>query len=173
MTLQERIKNNSRICGLEVTQGVTIVKVQFEQGWVATGTDKIKCVLDESRPNLWFFYSSLQDGASFDEIIDLVEENVSANLTLEMKRSLFQTKILELEQFFTNNAYEDLLNLEFVITKKNKGKGKSKNTRKPKQQITTQDVPLTESEDDNAIEPIPMTQPEDIIINKIEDECIL
>ena len=110
-TLQERIKDNALYFrGMEMTNGILIIKVQFEEKWgvYPNQAETIKVAKSTETPNEWFYYGDF-DVVSFDEIFDLIEETVTMNINAAKKIDLLNQKgeyqdinSLQAEQILSN-----------------------------------------------------------------------
>lgn len=123
-TLQDRIKNLSGYKpDISFTNNMFILKIMFKDGWTVIqpeNTDKIAFAKDKSTKCLYWYVSSIEDA---DSVFDLIEDTIAVNKELEKKIELYKLKIHELQELFlSNESYERLSTLEFVIPNKQRKK---------------------------------------------------
>jgi hypothetical protein len=133
--LQDRIKKNEEYFrGMEMSNGIVIIKVQYGDRW---GTfngddDKIKVVKSETNPNEWFYYADANE-VDFEDIFDLIEKTIEMNLSVSAKIELLREKVDELKQIFSNESLAKLKTLKFVMNDVSDKPKKRKYTRRKKE----------------------------------------
>lgn len=123
-TLQERMNDmKPYFRGIEMYNEAIMVKVAYPNKWKAYPSEdgRIKITPSDSDPSLTYYYADSKD-TTYEEMFDLVEQTIKANQDIVLKLKLLRDKVEELKELFQNSAYEDLLNLQFVINKKSKRK---------------------------------------------------
>ena len=163
-TLQERIRDKSNYFrGMEMTNGILIIKVQFEDKWgvYPNQGETIKVAKSNEEPNEWYYYGDF-DVISFDEIFDLIEDTVKMNINAAKKIELLNQKFEELKNIFATEKLEKLETLYFGFNEPINTKPKKKyNKRKKKEEpIITEEIVEMKSEviDENNYENTEVTQ---------------
>lgn len=132
--LQERINKISQYFrSMEMTNGVLIVKVQYDNKWGVYPSDdnKIKVAKSEDNPNEWFYYGNYNE-ITIDDVFDLIENTIEMNISAAAKLELLNSKFEELKNLFASESLEKLETLKFVLSNK-------KNRRKSKKTSTTEE----------------------------------
>lgn len=140
--LQERINKISQYFrSMEMTNGIIIIKVQYNNKWGVYPSDdnKIKVAKSEDTPNEWFYYGNFND-ITVDDIFDLIENTIEMNLSAAAKLELLNSKFEELKNLFATESLERLSTLKFVLSNK-------KSYRKNKKTATTDEPSNTENID--------------------------
>lgn len=140
--LQERINKISQYFrSMEMTNGVIIIKVQYNNKWGVYPSDdnKIKVAKSEETTNEWFYYGNFND-ITVDDIFDLIENTIEMNLSAAAKLELLNSKFEELKNLFATESLERLSTLKFVLSNK-------KSYRKNKKTVTTDEHSNTENID--------------------------
>lgn len=140
--LQERINKISQYFrSMEMTNGIIIIKVQYNNKWGVYPSDdnKIKVAKSEDTQNEWFYYGNFND-VTVDDIFDLIENTIEMNLSAAAKLELLNNKFEELKNLFATESLERLSTLKFVLSNK-------KNYRKNKKTATTDESSNTENID--------------------------
>lgn len=149
--LQERIKNNiDYFRGMEMTNGITVIKVAYKDRWGAypTEDDSIKVAKSDTVANEWFYYADT-DSVDIEKIFDLIEETVEMNSTVTIKLELLSEKINELKQLFSKTSLTKLQTLQFVMDENVKEKPKKrKYTKRKTKVINNNDVDKIEEENE-------------------------
>lgn len=140
--LQERINKISQYFrSMEMTNGIIIIKVQYNNKWGVYPSDdnKIKVAKSEDTPNEWFYYGNFSE-VTIDDIFDLIENTIEMNLSAAAKLELLNNKFEELKNLFATESLERLSTLKFVLSNK-------KSYRKNKKTATTDESSNTENID--------------------------
>lgn len=133
-TLQERMNAlRPYFRGIEMYNEALMVKVEYPSNWKAypSADDRIKVTPSEdpSNPNLTYYYADSNE-ATYDDILDLVEETVNANQEVVLKLKLLREKVEELKELFSNESYDALKTLTFSLqSPKRKRAGKRTRTK--------------------------------------------
>ena len=133
-TLQDRIKDNALYFrGMEMTNGILIVKVLFEDKWGVYNSenDTIKVAKSTETPNEWYYYGDF-DNITFDDVFDLIEETVTMNINAAKKIELLNQKFEELKHIFATEKLEKLESLYFAFSEPTTTKPRKKYNRKKK-----------------------------------------
>ena len=92
--LQDRIKKNAKYFrGMEMTNGILIVKVLYEDKWgvYPKEDESVKVAKSTELPNEWYYYGDF-DVITFDDVFDLIEETVEMNINAAKKIDLLNQK---------------------------------------------------------------------------------
>ena len=161
--LQDRIKKNSEYFrGMEITNGILIVKVLYKDKWgvYPSEDEKIKVAQSEETKNEWYYFGEFSE-VTFDDVFDLIENTIEMNLTAAAKIELLNIKFEELKNLFAIKSLDELKTLYFGfndVIKEHKPKRKYNRKKKVEKEIN-QDI----------IEPINNEITDDtIIINEEE-----
>ena len=132
-----------------------VVKVELPPKWsVYPSQDgKIKVTPDENIPNMYFYYTDLNEG-TLEGIFSLIRETVDMNLSVIKKITLMKEKIEELKELFASKPIDELVNLKFTFEeeKKKRKYTKKKKEEEPKPSKEEKEITVTEEEnkvDDN------------------------
>lgn len=115
----DKIKDYFR--SMEVAQGVSFVKVEFDEKWSVYPSEdgKIKVTKVKNNPKMWYYFGNINE-VSFDEIFDLIDNTIITNLNANKKLELLNMKFNELKEIFANESLETLKTLKFVFKPKRK-----------------------------------------------------
>ena len=162
-TLQDRIKENALYFrGMEMTNGILIIKVLYEDKWgvYPNKEETIKVAKSNDTPNEWYYYGDFEV-ISFDEIFDLIEETVTMNINAAKKIELLNQKFEELKNIFATERLEKLETLYFAFNETTtKPKKKYNRKKKVEEPIVTEEIVEIQTEviDENNYENIEVTQ---------------
>lgn len=163
--LQDRIKKNAKYFrGMEMTNGILIVKVLYEDKWgvYPKEDESVKVAKSTEIPNEWYYYGDF-DIITFDDVFDLIEETVEMNINAAKKIELLNQKFEELKNIFATESLQKLETLYFAFEEvKKPSKPKRKYNKKKKEdiieEVTETNEVITEIVDENNYENIEVTQ---------------
>ena len=118
--LQENIKKiEEYFKGIEINDGMTVVRVLFKEKWgvYPSKDERIKVVNSKDNPNEWMYYAKY-DEVEMDEIFELISETIKMNVEAGLKIELLTQKFEELKNIFSSESLERLNTLEFIFTDK-------------------------------------------------------
>lgn len=156
-TLQDRIKDNSKYFrGMEMTNGILIVKVLYEDKWgvYPKEDESVKVVKSNESPNEYYYYGDF-DVITFDDVFDLIEETVMMNINAAKKIELLNQKFDELKHIFATEKLEKLETLYFAFEEVKKTSKPKRKYNKKKKEETVEIIEVPETNE---------------IINEIVDE---
>lgn len=133
--LQDRIKSNAEYFrGMEIRNGIVIVKVLYKDRWGAypSNDEKIKVAKSDEVPNEYFYYGDFPD-ISFDDVFDLIENTIEMNLNAIAKIELLNAKFEELKNIFATESLDKLKTLYFAFENVKPSKPKRKYNKKKKE----------------------------------------
>jgi len=139
-SLQDRIKAIEAFRpDITFKDGTFILKIKYKSGWTIIkpqDPERVAFAEDKSIKNFYWYVANIEDT---DMVFDVIEETINVNKEFEKKIELYKVKVQELKDLFlSNETYERLSTLQFVIP----GKTKKKTVKQAK-----------------AAEPIPADQP--------------
>lgn len=101
-----------------------IIDFWFKSNWTMFEPegDKVFTVMEkDSTKKLendeYKYFIMYSDSMSFEEMFDFLSKKIDKNMDIERKMVLFHNVKDKLKQFFFENQYEDLKNIDFVINK--------------------------------------------------------
>lgn len=153
-TLQERINKISEYFrGMEMTNGVLIIKVSYKDKWgvFPSNDEKIKVAKSEDSINEYFYYGDFYE-ISFDDIFDLIDNTIEMNLSAAAKIQLLSEKFEELKILFASESLQKLQTLKFTFDEKVISKPKRKYTKRKKTENTMEETSNVETEQKETIE---------------------
>lgn len=130
--LQDRIKKiKEYFKGIEMLNGLFIVKVQYGERWGAYNSEdqRIRAAKSEEVADEWFYYADSEE-VDIEEIFNLIEETIEMNLSVGAKIELLSKKIEELKLLFSDTPLQQLETLQFVMTNPKKEKRKYNKKKK-------------------------------------------
>ena len=142
MKLGERIKKNQPyIQNVQITGGLNVVQVAYPSEWVVIPDSKGIINITKDENGMVYYYSNM-DVSTLEDILDHVENTVSENQEIELKKQMLVDRIEELKKLFDNNNIEKLSKLKFVFDERSKSSDKAtKKTKGKKRKIETAEVP--------------------------------
>lgn len=163
--LQDRIKKNAKYFrGMEMTNGILIVKVLYEDKWgvYPKEDESVKVAKSNEIANEWYYYGDF-DIITFDDVFDLIEETVEMNINAAKKIELLNQKFEELKNIFATESLQKLETLYFAFEEvKKPSKPKRKYNKKKKEEIienvTETNEVITEIVDETNYENVTITQ---------------
>lgn len=146
MTFQERVKKLEEYRpDISFRDGAFILKIRFKPEWRViepSDRERIACSEDNNKKGLWWYVVKIED---VDELFDLIDDTIEANIELEKKAELYKEKVNELKELFLSDAsYEKLNSLQFTFAKSKKQKPAKSKKEEPK------GIEALEVEGDNA-----------------------
>lgn len=100
-----------------------LLGLEYKKGWqiIKPDNENIECFNYGDR---WYYGTVMNDEKNIDDIFSLIKLTITYNQELEKKIELFRKKMVELQDVFAKEDYNDLLNLSFQINKPKKRKKK-------------------------------------------------
>ena len=156
--LQNRIEKISPYFqGMEITNGILIIKVIFEDKWgtFASQDERVKVAKSQEIANEWFYYADYSV-VPMEEVFDLIDETIEMNKSAAMKLELLSAIFEELKILLSKEPLERLQTLTFTMkdnikpktTNKRKGNKKPKAST-PKAEIKELESSISTNEDAN------------------------
>lgn len=124
MTFQERVKRLEEYRpDISFKDGAFVLKLRFKPSWriiQPNDPEKLACAEDNKTKGLWWYVVKIEE---IDELFDLIDATIEANIEMERKSELYQAKVEELKELFLSDAsFEKLSSLQFTFPKPKKGK---------------------------------------------------
>ena len=82
------------------------------------------------------YYCAPMNQVDADDVFVSIRDTINYNIDMEKKVELFQVKVNELQNIFSELDYEELVTIEFKYKKKKKG-----NTKKQNQKVIEEEIP--------------------------------
>lgn len=120
--------------------GHPILKVCYPEKWSISNSlnENIKVAKSEDYTNEWFYYS-VDENITLDDLFELVEQTANINLSAIAKFELLKAKINELKEFFSAHNLEELERMKFVVEEEVLAKPKKARGRK-KKEVETEEI---------------------------------
>ena len=93
------------------------------------------------------YYCAPLNQVDADDVFSSIRDTINYNIDMEKKVELFQVKVNELQNIFSELDYEELVTIEFKYKKKKKG-----NTKKQSQKVIEEEIPENITEESDIID---------------------
>lgn len=159
MSIQQKINSlKPYVKAMRFYKDFPVIDAVFKKGWKVPEGKVIKFVKDEESGVYTFLCENKNVG--FDELLEYIEQIINFNIDLEKKQELFKAKSKELQEIFlsSDNKFEDLVNLEFVINTDNSEEelnlfdGKINDEQIIKKEVITKKVNKEEKKETKTVE---------------------
>ena len=150
MTLQDSLKEFAPYnIDIKMIQGWLIVGMTYKKSWQIL--KPLNELIEQRENDDRIFYCAPLNQVDADDVFSSIRDTINYNIDMEKKVELFQVKVNELQNIFSELDYEELVTIEYKYKKKKKG-----NTKKQNQKVIEEEIP------ENIVE-------ESDIINKDEE----
>ena len=150
MTLQDSLKEFAPYnIDIKMIQGWLIVGMTYKKSWQIL--KPLNELIEQRENDDRIYYCAPMNQVDADDVFVSIRDTINYNIDMEKKVELFQIKVNELQNIFSELDYEELVTIEFKYKKKKKG-----NTKKQNQKVIEEEIP------ENIVE-------ESDIINKDEE----
>ena len=150
MTLQDSLKEFAPYnIDIKMMQGWLIVGMTYKKSWQIL--KPLNELIEQRENDDRIYYCAPMNQVDADDVFVSIRDTINYNIDMEKKVELFQVKVNELQNIFSELDYEELVTIEFKYKKKKKG-----NTKKQNQKVIEEEIP------ENIVE-------ESDIINKDEE----
>lgn len=140
MTLQDSLKEFAPYnIDIKMIQGWLIVGMTYKKSWQIL--KPLNELIEQRENDDRIYYCAPMNQVDADDVFDSIRDTINYNIDMEKKVELFQVKVNELQNIFSELDYEELVTVEFKYKKKKKG-----NTKKQSQKV------IEEETSENAIE---------------------
>ena len=150
MTLQDSLKEFAPYnIDIKMIQGWLIVGMTYKKSWQIL--KPLNELIEQRENDDRIYYCAPMNQVDADDVFSSIRDTINYNIDMEKKVELFQIKVNELQNIFSELDYEELVTIEFKYKKKKKG-----NAKKQNQKVIEEEIP------ENIVE-------ESDIINKDEE----
>ena len=150
MTLQDSLKEFAPYnIDIKMIQGWLIVGMTYKKSWQIL--KPLNELIEQRENDDRIYYCAPMNQVDADDVFVSIRDTINYNIDMEKKVELFQVKVNELQNIFSELDYEELVTIEFKYKKKKKG-----NAKKQNQKVIEEEIP------ENIVE-------ESDIINKDEE----
>ena len=143
MTLQDSLKEFAPYnIDIKMIQGWLIVGMTYKKSWQIL--KPLNELIEQRENDDRIYYCAPMNQVDADDVFVSIRDTINYNIDMEKKVELFQVKVNELQNIFSELDYEELVTIEFKYKKKKKG-----NTKKQSQKVIEEEIPenITEESD--------------------------
>lgn len=145
MTLQDSLKEFAPYnIDIKMIQGWLIVGMTYKKSWQIL--KPLNELIEQRENDDRIFYCAPLNQVDADDVFSSIRDTINYNIDMEKKVELFQVKVNELQNIFSELDYEELVTIEFKYKKKKKG-----NTKKQNQKVIEEEIPENIEEESDII----------------------
>lgn len=146
MTLQDSLKEFAPYnIDIKMIQGWLIVGMTYKKSWQIL--KPLNELIEQRENDDRIFYCAPLNQVDADDVFVSIRDTINYNIDMEKKVELFQVKVNELQNIFSELDYEELVTIEFKYKKKKKG-----NTKKQNQKVIEEEIPENITEESDIID---------------------
>ena len=146
MTLQDSLKEFAPYnIDIKMIQGWLIVGMTYKKSWQIL--KPLNELIEQRENDDRIYYCAPMNQVDADDVFVSIRDTINYNIDMEKKVELFQVKVNELQNIFSELDYEELVTIEFKYKKKKKG-----NTKKQSQKIIEEEIPENITEESDIID---------------------
>ena len=135
MTLQDSLKEFAPYnIDIKMMQGWLIVGMTYKKSWQIL--KPLNELIEQRENDDRIYYCAPMNQVDADDVFVSIRDTINYNIDMEKKVELFQVKVNELQNIFSELNYEELVTIEFKYKKKKKG-----NTKKQNQKVIEEEIP--------------------------------
>ena len=135
MTLQDSLKEFAPYnIDIKMIQGWLIVGMTYKKSWQIL--KPLNELIEQRENDDRIYYCAPMNQVDADDVFVSIRDTINYNIDMEKKVELFQVKVNELQNIFSELDYEELVTIEFKYKKKKKG-----NTKKQNQKVIEEEIP--------------------------------
>ena len=135
MTLQDSLKEFAPYnIDIKMMQGWLIVGMTNKKSWQIL--KPLNELIEQRENDDRIYYCAPMNQVDADDVFVSIRDTINYNIDMEKKVELFQVKVNELQNIFSELDYEELVTIEFKYKKKKKG-----NTKKQNQKVIEEEIP--------------------------------
>lgn len=139
MTLQDSLKEFAPYnIDIKMIQGWLIVGMTYKKSWQIL--KPLNELIEQRENDDRIFYCAPLNQVDADDVFSSIRDTINYNIDMEKKVELFQLKVNELQNIFSELDYEELVTVEFKYKKKKKGNTKKQNQKAIEEEITENTV---------------------------------
>ena len=125
-------------------QGWLIVGMTYKKSWQIL--KPLNELIEQRENDDRIYYCAPMNQVDADDVFVSIRDTINYNIDMEKKVELFQVKVNELQNIFSELDYEELVTIEFKYKKKKKG-----NTKKQNQKVIEEEIPENIEEESDII----------------------
>ena len=145
MTLQDSLKEFAPYnIDIKMMQGWLIVGMTYKKSWQIL--KPLNELIEQRENDDRIYYCAPMNQVDADDVFVSIRDTINYNIDMEKKVELFQVKVNELQNIFSELDYEELVTIEFKYKKKKKG-----NTKKQNQKVIEEEIPENIEEESDII----------------------
>ena len=145
MTLQDSLKEFAPYnIDIKMIQGWLIVGMTYKKSWQIL--KPLNELIEQRENDDRIYYCAPMNQVDADDVFVSIRDTINYNIDMEKKVELFQVKVNELQNIFSELDYEELVTIEFKYKKKKKG-----NTKKQNQKVIEEEIPENIKEESDII----------------------
>ena len=123
MTLQDSLKEFAPYnIDIKTIQGWLIVGMTYKKSWQIL--KPLNELIEQRENDDRVFYCAPLNQVDADDVFSSIRDTINYNIDMEKKVELFQVKVNELQNIFSELDYEELVTIEFKYKKKKKANKK-------------------------------------------------
>ena len=146
MTLQDSLKEFAPYnIDIKMMQGWLIVGMTYKKSWQIL--KPLNELIEQRENDDRIYYCAPMNQVDADDVFVSIRDTINYNIDMEKKVELFQVKVNELQNIFSELDYEELVTIEFKYKKKKKG-----NTKKQNQKVIEKEIPENITEESDIID---------------------
>ena len=146
MTLQDSLKEFAPYnIDIKMIQGWLIVGMTYKKSWQIL--KPLNELIEQRENDDRIYYCAPMNQVDADDVFVSIRDTINYNIDMEKKVELFQVKVNELQNIFSELDYEELVTIEFKYKKKKKG-----NTKKQNQKVSEEEIPENIVEESDIID---------------------
>ena len=135
MTLQDSLKEFAPYnIDIKMIQGWLIVGMTYKKSWQIL--KPLNELIEQRENDDRIYYCAPMNQVDADDVFVSIRDTINYNIDMEKKVELFQVKVNELQNIFSELDYEELVTIEFKYKKKKKS-----NTKKQNQKVIEEEIP--------------------------------
>ena len=139
MTLQDSLKEFAPYnIDIKMIQGWLIVGMTYKKSWQIL--KPLNELIEQKENGDRIYYCAPMNQVDADDVFVSIRDTINYNIDMEKKVELFQVKVNELQNIFSELDYEELVTIEFKYKKKKKGNTKKQNQKVIEEEITENTV---------------------------------
>ena len=147
MTLQDSLKEFAPYnIDIKMIQGWLIVGMTYKKSWQIL--KPLNELIEQRENDDRIFYCAPLNQVDADDVFSSIRDTINYNIDMEKKVELFQVKVNELQNIFSELDYKELVTVEFKYKKKKKA-NKKQSQKAIEEEITENTVEESDIIDDD------------------------
>lgn len=147
MTLQDSLKEFAPYnIDIKIMQGWLIVGMTYKKSWQIL--KPLNELIEQRENDDRIYYCAPMNQVDADDVFNSIRDTINYNIDMEKKVELFQAKVNELQNIFSELDYEELVTVEFKYKKKKKT-NKKQSQKAIEEEITENAVEESDIIDDD------------------------